>query len=132
MDVKMVNRINEVVKEITNLEAIDEVEKIVAEAREKIARKCLPGFWAGKTPCWEMCCCPDIVKNECPAHKYPELPCWQIEGTYCKLDDYAANGQHASICKLCQVYKQYGANKPLQIKLFGKRVLIPRYQKSKS
>jgi len=129
MNVKMVNRINEVVKEIRDLEVIDEAARILEEARKRIeetregiGREQREGFWVGKIPCWEICQCPDIVKNECPAHKYPNVPCWQIDGTYCKLDDYAANGADTSICKLCRVYKQYGDNKPIEIKLFGKGI----------
>ncbi len=75
-------------------------------------------FWAGKTPCWEVNQCPDNVKKVCPAPRYSFLPCWQIEGTYCKLDERYAGGLDTSICRLCPVYKQYGARSQLQIKLF--------------
>jgi len=75
-------------------------------------------FWFGKTACWDINHCPDSVKNECPAPKYPSLPCWQIEGTYCKLDERNASGLDTSICKLCPVYKKYGGRRPLKIKLF--------------
>ena len=122
MNVKMVNRISEIVKEITDIEVIDEVERILEETRERIGREQLKDFWVSKTPCWEICQCPDIIKNQCPSPKYTSLPCWEIEGTYCKLDDYAANGADTSICKLCRVYRQYGANKPIEIKLFGKGI----------
>jgi len=75
-------------------------------------------FWFRRTPCWQLTNCPDSVKNACPTPKYPALPCWQIEGTYCKLDERHAGGLDTSICRLCPVYKQYGSCSPLQIKLF--------------
>jgi len=75
-------------------------------------------FWFGKTPCWKITNCPDSVKNACPAPKYPSLPCWQVEGTYCKLDERNASGEDTSICKQCRVYEQYGGRRPLKIKLF--------------
>ena len=78
--------------------------------------------WLGKTPCWEMFRCPEMIMRECPTPKYTSLPCWQIEGTYCKLDEYGTNGLDTSICELCRVYKQYGDKRPLQIKLFGKGI----------
>jgi len=79
-------------------------------------------FWAGKTPCWEICQCPQMIQEECPAPKYTSLPCWEIEGTYCKLDDYGTTGRDISICQLCRVYKRYGGGKPIELKLFGKGI----------
>ena len=75
-------------------------------------------FWFGRTPCWQLTNCPDSVKDACPAPKYPYLPCWQIEGTYCKLDERNASGLDTSICRQCRVYEQYGDRSPLKIKLF--------------
>ena len=45
-------------------------------------------FQETESACWETCHCPSMIKNECPATKYTYLPCWEIEGTYCKLNDY--------------------------------------------
>ncbi len=95
-----------------------EVAKLLRNRRARTAREYPRNFWAGKTPCWEVNQCPDNIKNVCPAPKYSFLPCWQIEGTYCKLDEGHASGLDTSICKLCPVYKQYGGCSPLQIKLF--------------
>jgi len=78
------------------------------------------GFWGGKTPCWEIFCCPETIRDECPAFKYRNLPCWQIEGTYCKLLDYGQRGDSTDICWVCQVYKRYGNGEPIEIKHFGK------------
>jgi hypothetical protein len=78
------------------------------------------GFWADKQPCWEKCHCPEMIKQECPASRYQFLPCWEIEGTYCKLDDKGATGKDTSICEMCQVYKKYGNGQPIRLKLFGR------------
>jgi hypothetical protein len=79
-------------------------------------------YWADKSPCWEMCHCPAIIREECPAPRYQFLPCWQIEGTYCKLDDYGETGRDISICLVCRVYKKYGKDEPIEIKLFGRGI----------
>lgn len=92
------------------------------EAAEKIVSQQGYDFWEGKTPCWEMCHCLEIIKAECPALRYTFVPCWEIEGTYCKLDDYGATGRDTSICKVCPVYKRWGNGKPIQISLFGKGI----------
>lgn len=79
-------------------------------------------FWAGKSSCWEMCHCPTMIREECPASHYVSLPCWEIEGTYCKLDDYGATGQDTTICEVCRVYKRYGEGRAIQLKLFGRGI----------
>jgi len=79
-------------------------------------------FWTDKTPCWEMSHCTNMVKAECPAFKYQFLPCWEIEGTYCKLDDYGADGKDTSICEVCRIYKTYGGGQPIQLKLLGRGI----------
>lgn len=77
-------------------------------------------YWSGKSPCWEMCHCPAMIRGECPATKYQFIPCWQIEGTYCKLDDYGESGYDTSICQVCRVYKKYGNGEPIELKLLGR------------
>lgn len=77
-------------------------------------------FWAGKAPCWEKCHCPETIQAECPATKYQFLPCWEIEGTYCKLDNMGATGRDTSICQVCQVYRKYGNGEPIRLRLFGR------------
>jgi hypothetical protein len=57
------------------------------------------GFWEGKRPCWEMCQRPEMIRGDCPAPKHQSLPCWEIEGTYCKLEEYGTRGDDLSICK---------------------------------
>ena len=79
-------------------------------------------FWMDKTPCWEMCNCPKMIQEECPTPKYQFLPCWEIEGTYCKLDDYGTSGTDIKICETCQVYKKWGNSEPIHLKLLGKGI----------
>ncbi len=91
------------------------------KARETVEE--LPrDFWQGKIPCWQMCHCPEAIRNECPATKNSSHPCWEIEGTYCKLTDDGNRGDDISICQVCRVYKRYGQGKPIKIRLFGKGV----------
>ncbi|GEM_PF-530067 len=80
------------------------------------------GFWDDKTPCWEMCHCPEEIRNDCPATKYATSPCWEIEGTYLKLSDDGKRGDDVRICKVCRVYKKYGQGKPIETKLLNKGV----------
>jgi hypothetical protein len=96
-------------------ELIEKIQK-ATEAKKEVS------FWTGKTPCWEMAHCPAMIREECPATRYPFLPCWQIEGTYCKLDDYGATGTDTSICEICRVYKKWGKGEPIQLKLFGRGI----------
>jgi len=94
----------------------------VTEVKTEAAKEEGVSFWTGKAPCWEMCHCPAMIRAECPATKYPFLPCWEIEGTYCKLDDYGATGTDTSICEICRVYKRWGNGEPIQLRLFGRGI----------
>ena len=79
-------------------------------------------FQETESACWETCHCPSMIKNECPATKYTYLPCWEIEGTYCKLNDYGAKGNDVSICEVCRVYKKYGHGEPIKLKLLERGI----------
>jgi methyl-accepting chemotaxis protein len=89
---------------------------------EELAKERTTDFWAGKTFCWQMCHCPPAIKDECPASKFTFLPCWEIEGTYCKLQKNGdiVTGTDTSICEVCRVYKKYGGGRPIELKLLGK------------
>lgn len=117
--------VEEIPKDVTMAEDIVGVERVINEVKGKIMAEPTLGFWEGKTPCWEMTHCPEGIKMECPAFKYRSLPCWEIEGTYCKLDFYGVLDLDTNICKLCRAYKRYGQGKPIQIKLFGKGIDNP-------
>jgi len=117
---KVTEQVAEIVKDVTTVEQIAEIERIIGEAKGKILPEPALGFWEGKTPCWEMFRCPEAMKTECPAFKYRSLPCWEIEGTYGKLYDYGAKGDGTDICQMCRVYKRWGHGESIEIKLLGK------------
>jgi len=102
---------------------VETVKKKVAEqVEEQVLVGPALGFWEGKTPCWEMVRCPEAIKIDCPAFKYRSLPCWEIQGTYSKLNASGSIGLDTSICKICLVYKRYGHGEPINLKLFGKGI----------
>jgi hypothetical protein len=120
MRTKVAEQVEELLRGVTTVEEIAEVERVISEVKGKVLAEPGLGFWEGKTPCWEMFRCPEPMKNECPAFKYRSLPCWQIEGTYSKLRDYGQRGDSTDICQVCRVYKRYGHGEPIEIKLRGK------------
>ena len=119
MNRRVIEQVEEMLKGAVTAEELTEIEKIVQEAKGSILVEEELGLWEGKTACWEMCTCPPSLRQECPAFKNRNLPCWEIEGTYCKLDDYGATGRDTSICQVCRVYKRWGNCEPIKIKLFG-------------
>lgn len=120
MRTKVAEQVEELLRGVTTVEEIAEVERVISEVKGKVLAEPALGFWEGKTPCWEMFRCPEAIKIECPAFKYRTLPCWQIEGTYCKLRDYGQRGDATDICQVCRVYKRWGHGEPIEIKLHGK------------
>jgi len=117
---KLDEQLEEILSGITTIDEIAEVERAISEVKGKILAEPGQGFWEEKTPCWEMLRCPEEIKNECPAFKHQGLPCWQIEGTYSKLHDNAQRGCNTDICRVCRVYKRWGQDEPIEIKLVGK------------
>jgi len=101
---------------------IRQVVKYAFGKEKEVARENSTGFWADKTPCWQMCHCSPDMRESCPATEYTFLPCWEIEGTYCKLQTNGpiAVGTDTSICKVCRVHKKSGAHKPIELKLFAR------------
>ena len=120
MKSKVVEQVEEILKRVTAVEDIAEIERVIAEAKGKILVEPAAGFWEGKRPCWEICHCPESTRSQCPAPQYPFLPCWEIEGTYLKLSDDVNNGDDTSICRICRVYRRYGQGKPIEIRLRDK------------
>jgi hypothetical protein len=90
------------------------------QAQKESVKEPKVNFWENKVHCSELCNCPDMISKECPVTTYQFLPCWEIEGTYCKLDDMGSSGSDTTICHTCRVYKKYGKNEPIKLKLFGK------------
>jgi len=117
---KLAAEIERIIRDANTFEEIAEIERAINEAKGRIMLEPTHGFWEEKTPCWEMFRCPEAVRNECPAFHYRNLPCWQIEGTYSKLQDYGTKGECTKICENCRVYKRYGNAEPIEIKLQGK------------
>lgn len=121
MDARTMGRVEDLLKEVTTLEELGELERFIQEAKTKYLTL-HKTFWTGKTHCWTMCNCPDPIKSECPAPRHEDTPCWEIEGTYCKLDDQGASGQDIDICQSCRVYKRWGDSVPVKITLFGEGI----------
>jgi len=115
---KMVGQLEELLKGITKMDKITEIEKAIQEVKGKVTGAG-GGFWEGKTPCWEMFRCPKEIRDECPAYLHQQLPCWQIEGTYSKLHG-DGEGHDTDICRTCRVYKRWGKKEPIEIKLHGR------------
>ena len=119
---KVTEQMEEILKGVATVEELDDIERIIGEVKGKLLAEPVTGFWEGKTPCWEMFRCPEAVRDEWPAFKYRSLPCWEIEGTYCKLDNYGTTGQDTAICEMCRVYKRWGHGEPIEIKLLGRGI----------
>jgi hypothetical protein len=115
----IVEQMEALIKGTVSPEDLAEIERVIQEAKGKIQSSNEQGFWEGKSPCWEMANCPSSIHKDCPAFKKRDLPCWEVEGTYCKLDDYGATGRDTSICQVCRVYKRFGNGENIKIKRFG-------------
>ena len=124
MKAEAIEQLKEILRDVTTVEDIAEIERVINEAKGNVLTEPALGFWEGKTPCWEMFHCPEPMKNGCPASRYRALPCWQIEGTYCKLLDDEPEGTGTDICQVCRVYQRWGHGEPIEIKLSGKGINI--------
>ena len=83
-------------------------------------------FWKGKTPCWEIACCPESILAACPAPRHRQYACWEIEGTYSKWDEWGTLGRDTSVCLICEVYIRWGEGKVIELKLLGQGIkLLP-------
>ena len=120
MKPEVMKQVQELLRDARTEEELAEISAVLEEAKGKVrvAGQDM-GFWTGKSACWEMFRCPPEVRSECAAPKNPTTPCWQIEGTYCKLFEYGMKGDGTQICESCRVYKKYGQGVPIQIRLFG-------------
>ena len=78
-------------------------------------------FWSGKNPCWEMHECPVSLRDECPAYiyRFSGYPCWEIEGTLCKLNTKDGTTSFIDRCYNCNVYMKYGKGEPITLKERG-------------
>ena len=119
-ETRLAEQLEEILKSTTTLGDIAEIERAIDEVKGDILSEAATGFWEDKTPCWEMLRCPEAIRNECPAFKHQGIPCWQMEGTYCKLHCAGEKGHNTDICQVCRVYKRWGNEEPIEIKLVGK------------
>lgn len=124
---KIMKEVEGILRRVTTSQDLAKIEKVIAEAKGKLKLEPKEGFWEDKTPCWELIHCEDKIKNECPAFAHQTLPCWKIEGTYCKLDKHDAGGEDTSICQTCRVYSRYGTGEPLDIELMGRDLIDARF-----
>ena len=124
---KIVKEVEEILRSVTTPQDLAEIEKVIAEAKGKLKLEPKGGFWEDKTPCWELTHCEDKIRNECPAYAHQTLPCWKIEGTYCKLDIHGARGDDTSICQTCRVYSKYGIGQPIGTELEGRALIDARF-----
>ena len=102
------------------VELVDDAEVALREASPGPGAA-VTSFWEGKSPCWQMSHCPPQIYEECPAYRNTAFPCWEVEGTYCKLtmEGGHARGRDTAICQVCRVYKKYSAGKTIEIRLTG-------------
>ena len=125
MKPEIVEELKRILGEMRDSEDVAEVERAIADAKGKISPQPARGYWEDRTPCWDICHCPETIRDDCPAYTHQSLPCWAIEGTYCKLSDYGTRGDDTSICKVCRVYKRFGAGEPIELQLFGRGMGVP-------
>lgn len=116
---RTVSKAADLIQSITSLTELERIEEVVRKAKDNIKTLQMENFWEGKTPCWELSRCPDEIRDACGAFKYRYLPCWEIEGTFCKLQGDGSNGDSIEICSDCRVYKKFGNREPIILKSFG-------------
>jgi signal transduction histidine kinase len=62
-----------------------------------------PGFEFGRMlKCWEVQKCD---KTDCPAYGNPEIMCWYVDGTHCKVQPSGRFPEKLDVCRKCTVYK---------------------------
>lgn len=119
---EIIERVAEILTGVKTVEELAEIERAIQEIKGKLTVEQGNGFWEGKIPCWEMFRCPAEVKNKCPAFKNRSVPCWEVEGTYCKLFDYEEKGNNIDICRYCRVYKRWGNSEPIEVEVCEKEL----------
>jgi HD-GYP domain-containing protein (c-di-GMP phosphodiesterase class II) len=53
--------------------------------------------------CWEMCCTPSSICNNCPAYKRTDVNCWEVGDNNCQA--------HGKECRTCYVRTEYVTRK---------------------
>jgi len=72
-----------------------------------------PGFEFGRMlKCWEVQECDKIV---CPAHGKPEIMCWYVDGTHCKVEPSGRFPEKLDMCRECTVYRTHVGDEMVQL-----------------
>jgi PAS domain S-box-containing protein len=72
-----------------------------------------PGFEFGRMlKCWEV---QDCDKTDCPAYENPEVMCWYVHGTHCKVEPSGRFPEKLDMCRQCTVYRTHVGNEMVQL-----------------
>ena len=72
-----------------------------------------PGFEFGrKLKCWEVAKCDE---TDCPAYKNPEIMCWYVDGTHCKVQPSGKFPEKLDECRKCKVYRTHVGDEMVQL-----------------
>ncbi len=72
-----------------------------------------PGFEFGRMlKCWEV---QDCDKTDCPAYGNPEVMCWYVDGTHCKVEPSGRFPEKLDMCRKCTIYKTHVGDEMVQL-----------------
>jgi len=72
-----------------------------------------PGFEFGRMlKCWEVEKC---NRTECPAYGNPDIICWYVDGTLCKVEPSGRFLEKLDMCRKCMVYKAHVGDEMVQL-----------------
>ncbi len=72
-----------------------------------------PGFEFGRMlKCWEVEKC---NRTECPAYGNPDIMCWYVDGTLCKVEPSGRFPEKLDMCRKCMVYKAHVGDEMVQL-----------------
>ncbi len=72
-----------------------------------------PGFEFGRMlKCWEVQKCD---RTNCPAYGNPEIMCWYVDGTHCKVQPSGKFPEKLDECRKCTVYKTHVGDEMVQL-----------------
>ncbi|MBU4388403.1 MAG: hypothetical protein KKB23_02545 [Proteobacteria bacterium] len=72
-----------------------------------------PGFEFGRMlKCWEVEKC---NRTECPAYGNPDIMCWYMDGTLCKVEPSGRFPEKLDMCRKCMVYRAHVGGEMVQL-----------------
>ena len=72
-----------------------------------------PGFEFGRMlKCWEVEKC---NRTECPAYGNPDIMCWYVDGTLCKVEPSGRFPGKLDMCRKCMVYRAHVGDEMVQL-----------------